>query len=243
MQSDAGNGGSAYGYAVVHDGGDDDAQPLHDTPFERLDQARGFALDWLAERAAAVDRLAVVRLHRESGRRDTVAIVELESKRGGRRSRLAMDVTPPTFVDEARADEAWTDSDWADWLRLRKALEEVWHVRELALLATRPLRLAAYHCLQGTGFGRAAGDAPKPVLAALADLEQRLGRQADDLAERTAREQLGLDPARAFRFSDAEPAEFGWEVVTDDGVIGYGRTRLHAVLDAKRTREREPRLR
>jgi hypothetical protein len=80
-----------YGYVVVHDG-PDDAQPLHETPFERLEQARGFALAWLAERAAAADRLAVVRLHRASGRRDTVAIVdpasadvrsELERKRTG----------------------------------------------------------------------------------------------------------------------------------------------------------------
>jgi hypothetical protein len=69
-------GSAGYHYAVVHDGGDDDAQPLHDTPFERLEQARGFALDWLAERAAAAQRLAVVRLHRSSGRRDTVAIVD-----------------------------------------------------------------------------------------------------------------------------------------------------------------------
>jgi hypothetical protein len=154
-----------------------------------------------------------------------------------------MEVTPPTFVDEARAEEAWNDSDWAEWLRVREALEGVWNVRELALLATRPVRLAAHHCLQGTGFGRASDDAPKPVLAALGDLDRRLGRQADDLADRTAREQLGLDPGQAFRFSETEPAEFAWEVVSGDSVIGYGRTRLHAVLDAKRTREREPRLR
>jgi hypothetical protein len=70
------DGSAAYGYAVVHDGADEDARPLHDTPFERLEQARGFALDWLAERAAAAERLAVVRLHRASGRRDTVAIVD-----------------------------------------------------------------------------------------------------------------------------------------------------------------------
>ena len=154
-----------------------------------------------------------------------------------------MEVTPPTFVDEARSAEGWSEPDWAEWLRVRAALEDVWHVRELALLATRPVRLAAYHCLQGTGFGRAAGDVRKPVLAALEDLDRRLGRQADDLADRTAREQLGLEPGEAFRHSATEPAEFAWEVVAGDGVIGYGRTRLHAVLDAKRTREREPRLR
>jgi hypothetical protein len=154
-----------------------------------------------------------------------------------------MDVTPPTFVDEARAAERWSESDWAEWLRVRSALEDVWHVGELALLATRPVRLAAYHCLQGTGFGRADGESAKPVLDALGDLDQRLGRQADDLADRTAREQLGLDPEAAFRHSSTEPPEFAWEVVAGDGVIGYGRTRLHAVLDAKRTREREPRMR
>ena len=86
-----GDGAADYGYTVVHDGGDHDATPLHETPFDRLEQARGFALDWLADRAAAAQRLAVVRLHRTSGRRDTVAIVdpasadvrsELESKRG-----------------------------------------------------------------------------------------------------------------------------------------------------------------
>jgi hypothetical protein len=84
------DGSADYGYTVVHDGGDDDARPLHEAPFDRLEQARGFALDWLAERAAAAQRLAVVRLHRSSGRRDTVAIVdpasadvrsELETKR------------------------------------------------------------------------------------------------------------------------------------------------------------------
>ena len=87
MESD---GSADYGYTVVHDGGDEDARPLHETPFDRLEQARGFALDWLADRAAAAQRLAVVRLHRTSGRRDTGAIVdpasadvrsELESKR------------------------------------------------------------------------------------------------------------------------------------------------------------------
>jgi hypothetical protein len=154
-----------------------------------------------------------------------------------------MDVTPPTFVEDARAEERWSESDWAEWLRVRAALEDVWHVRELALLATRPARIAAYHCLQGTGFGRAGGDAAKPVLEALGDLDRRLGRQADDLADRTAREQLGLDPEQAFRYSATEPAEFAWEVVEGDGVIGYGRTRLHAILDAKRTRERAPRMR
>jgi hypothetical protein len=77
MQSEAGSDGSAaYGYAVVHDGADEHADPLHEAPFERLEQARGFALDWLAERKAAAERLAVVRLHRETGRRDTVAIVD-----------------------------------------------------------------------------------------------------------------------------------------------------------------------
>jgi hypothetical protein len=154
-----------------------------------------------------------------------------------------MDVTPPTFVDEARAAERWSESDWAEWLRVRAALEDVWHVRELALLATRPVRLAAHHCLQGTGFGRSPDGAGKPVLAALADLDRRLGRQADDLADRTAREQLDLDPEEAFRHSATEPPEFAWEVVDGGAVIGYGRTRLHAALDAKRTREREPRLR
>jgi hypothetical protein len=70
------DGSADYGYTVVHDGGDEDARPLHETPFDRLEQARGFALDWLADRAAAAQRLAVVRLHRTSGRRDTVAIVD-----------------------------------------------------------------------------------------------------------------------------------------------------------------------
>jgi hypothetical protein len=83
---------ASYGYSVVPDGAEEDAQPLHDTPFERLEQARGFALAWLSERAAAAERLAVVRLHRASGRRDTVAIVdpasddvrsEIERKRTG----------------------------------------------------------------------------------------------------------------------------------------------------------------
>jgi hypothetical protein len=154
-----------------------------------------------------------------------------------------VEVAPPTFVDEARAEERWSESDWAEWLRVREALEDVWHARELALLATRPIRLAAYHCLQGTAFGRAPADAQRPVLAALVDLDRRLGRQADELADRTAREQLGLDPGHAFRHSPTEPAEFAWEVVEDGAVVGYGRTRLHAVLDAKRLREREPRLR
>jgi hypothetical protein len=148
-----------------------------------------------------------------------------------------MEVTPSTFVDEARTSEQWSESDWSDWLRLRAALDEVWHVRELALLATRPVRLCAYHGLPGTGFGRAGDGDAKPVHAALADLERRLGRQADDLARRTALEQLGLDPEHAFRFADSEPAEFGWKVVDGDEVLGYGRTRLHAVLDAKRSRE------
>jgi hypothetical protein len=77
VHSEAGAGGEpAYGYSVVHDGGDDDARPLHETPFELLEQARGFALDWLASRDATEARLAVVRLHRETGRRDTVAIVD-----------------------------------------------------------------------------------------------------------------------------------------------------------------------
>ena len=65
-----------YGYAVVHDGADETADPLHDAPFDRLEQARGFALAWLAEQRTAMHRLAVVRLHRASGRRDTVAIVD-----------------------------------------------------------------------------------------------------------------------------------------------------------------------
>src|SRR4051794_23465711 len=69
-------GGAGYGYAVVHDGGEDDARPLHETPFDRLEQARGFAVDWLAEQRAAMQRLAVVRLAPHSGRRDTVAIVD-----------------------------------------------------------------------------------------------------------------------------------------------------------------------
>jgi hypothetical protein len=154
-----------------------------------------------------------------------------------------VEVTPPPFVDEARRDERWDESHWTEWLRVRDALEEVWHARELALLATRPVRLAAYHCLQGTCFGRAPADSSRPVLAALGDLDRRLGRQADDLADRTAREQLGLDPEQAFRHSGTEPPEFAWEVVENGAVVGYGRTRLHAVLDAKRSREREPRLR
>ena len=154
-----------------------------------------------------------------------------------------MELTPATFVDEARTSEGWSDDDWAGWLRLRSSLEDVWRVRELALLATRPVRLAAYHGLQGTGFGRAGEGAARPVHDALADLERRLERQADELAQRSVREQLGLDPEQAFRFDASEPAEFAWEVVDGDAVLGYGRTRLHAVLDAKRTREREPRLR
>ena len=68
--------GPTYAYSVVHDGADEAADPLHDTPFDRLEQARGFALGWLAERRTQAQRLAVVRLHRESGRRDTVAIVD-----------------------------------------------------------------------------------------------------------------------------------------------------------------------
>jgi hypothetical protein len=154
-----------------------------------------------------------------------------------------MELTPPGFVDEARASEGWSEDEWAGWLRLRSALEDVWRVRELALLAPRPVRLAAYHGLQGTAFGRSGEGARRPVHEALADLERRLERQADELARRSVREQLGLDPERAFRFDASEPAEFGWEVVDGDAVVGYGRTRLHAVLDAKRTREREPRLR
>jgi hypothetical protein len=153
-----------------------------------------------------------------------------------------MEVTPPTFVDEARAGEAWSDSEWDDWLRVRAALDELWRVRELALLATRPVRLAAYHGLPGTGFGRAGAEAEKPVHAALRDLERRLEQQADDLARRTVREQLDLDPEHAFRFDQSEPAEFAWEVVAGDDVLGYGRTRLHAVLAAKRARERKSRF-
>jgi hypothetical protein len=70
------NGSTEYGYEVVHDGAGERADPLHDAPFDRLEQARRFALGWLADRRTAVERLAVVRLHRESGRRDTVAIVD-----------------------------------------------------------------------------------------------------------------------------------------------------------------------
>jgi hypothetical protein len=80
-----GDEGSQYGYAVLHDGAADTDEALHDTPFDGLEQARRFALDWLAERRTSVQRLAVVRLHRESGRRDTVAIVdpaELDELRG-----------------------------------------------------------------------------------------------------------------------------------------------------------------
>lgn len=73
MESEA---ASTYAYSVVHDGADEADDPLHDAPFDRLEQARGFALGWLAERRTAAHRLAVVRLHRESGRRDTVAIVD-----------------------------------------------------------------------------------------------------------------------------------------------------------------------
>ena len=73
--------GSDYGYAVLHDGAADTDEALHEAPFDRLEQARRFALDWLAERRTAVQRLAVVRLHRETGRRDTVAIVDLDSLR------------------------------------------------------------------------------------------------------------------------------------------------------------------
>jgi hypothetical protein len=76
MESDSGTGAAGYGYAVVHDGADETAEPLHEAPFDRLEQARGFALGWLAEKRTAVERLAVVRLYRESGRRDTVAIVD-----------------------------------------------------------------------------------------------------------------------------------------------------------------------
>src|SRR5918995_1527253 len=59
---------------------------LHGVPFEGLEQARRFALDWLTERRAAVQRLAVVRLHRETGRRDTVAIVDPSELDGPRAS-------------------------------------------------------------------------------------------------------------------------------------------------------------
>ena len=74
-----------YGYAVLHDGAADTDEALHEAPFERLEQARRFAIDWLAERRTTMQSLAVVRLHRESGRRDTVAIVdpaELDELRG-----------------------------------------------------------------------------------------------------------------------------------------------------------------
>jgi ribose 1,5-bisphosphokinase PhnN len=76
MQSEESSGGPApYGYSVVHDGADEDADPLHEMPFDRLEQARGFALSWLAG-AGEAGRLAVVRLHRGTGRKDTVAIVD-----------------------------------------------------------------------------------------------------------------------------------------------------------------------
>ena len=78
--------GSGYGYSVVHDGAAETAEPLHEVPFEGLEQARRFALDWLTERRAAVQRLAVVRLHRETGRRDTVAIVDPSELDGPRAS-------------------------------------------------------------------------------------------------------------------------------------------------------------
>src|SRR5918994_1640981 len=42
--------GSGYGYSVVHDGAAETAEPLHEVPFEGLEQARRFALDWLTER-------------------------------------------------------------------------------------------------------------------------------------------------------------------------------------------------
>lgn len=76
MASAGGDAGQAYGYAVVHDGVEDDARPLHETPFEHLEEARMFALSWLSERRSQPARLAVVRLHHTSGRRDTVAIVD-----------------------------------------------------------------------------------------------------------------------------------------------------------------------
>ena len=72
---------SEYGYSVIHDGAAETDDALHEAPFDRLEQARRFALDWLADRRTAVQRLAVVRLHRESGRRDTVAIVDLDELR------------------------------------------------------------------------------------------------------------------------------------------------------------------
>jgi hypothetical protein len=76
MQTEAGGGSQGYGYAVVPDGAADGDEPLHDTPFDQLEQARSFALGWLADRRASVERLAVVRLHAATGRRDTVAIVD-----------------------------------------------------------------------------------------------------------------------------------------------------------------------
>ena len=71
----SGDGTPRYGYAVVPDGADETHEPLHEEPFERLDDARSFAVGWLADRDAAA-RLAVVRLYLETGRRDTVAIVD-----------------------------------------------------------------------------------------------------------------------------------------------------------------------
>ena len=153
-----------------------------------------------------------------------------------------MELTPAAFVDEARASEGWGEGDWSEWLRIREAMEQTWHVGELALLANAPVRVAAYHGLQGIAFGKAGDDAPQPVRAALADLDGRLGRQADDRAARIAREELGLDPERAFLYDEAHAAEWGWQVVEGDDVLGRGPTKLHAALDAKRTRERQPRL-
>lgn len=153
-----------------------------------------------------------------------------------------MEVTPATFVDEARVSEGWSDAEWSDWLRLRGAMEDTWHVGELALLADSPVRLAAYHGLQGVAFGKATDDSPKPVQAALADLDARLGHQADELAERLVREEFGLDPEHAMRFDAAHAAAWGWQLLDGDTVLGRGRTRLHAALDARKERERRPRL-
>lgn len=74
MESD---GGTGYGYAVIRDGADTSDDPLHETPFERLEQAHDFALQWLADAAKGDERLAVVRVyHGERRRMDTVAIID-----------------------------------------------------------------------------------------------------------------------------------------------------------------------
>ena len=74
MESD---GGTGYGYAVIRDGAETSDEPLHEDPFERLEQAHDFAVEWLADAAKASDRLAVVRVyHGERRRMDTVAIVD-----------------------------------------------------------------------------------------------------------------------------------------------------------------------